>query len=153
MPDVRSIYRTALDAVADLHVRALLTTGRALEVDVLGGIPANVCVEAWIPQRDVMPRAAALVCHGGSGTLLGALAAGVPMVVVPVGADQPHNGRLVASAGAGLTLTKPDAGELRAAIQTVLDDPDLRRGARRIADEVATMPTIDNAVDLLLGLA
>jgi len=153
MPDQRSIYRTALDAVADLPVRALLTTGRALEIDRLGAIPANVWVEAWVPQRDVMPRAAALVCHGGSGTLLGALAAGLPMVVVPVGADQPHNGRLVASAGAGLTLTKPDAHELRAAIQTVLDAPDLRRGARRIADEVASMPTIDSAVDVLLALA
>src|SRR6185436_16936713 len=96
---LRSIYGTALAAVADLPVRALLTTGRGFDVSALGAIPVNVHVEAWVPQRDVLPRVAALVCHGGSGTLLGGLAAGLPMVVVPLGADQPHNGRLVAAAG------------------------------------------------------
>jgi len=148
----RSVYRTALDAVADLRVRALLTTGRGFDVGVLGEIPANVHVSEWIPQRDVLPHTAVLVCHGGSGTLLGGLAAGLPVVVVPVGADQPHNGRLVAAAGAGISLTKPDASALRAAIQTALDAPALRDSARRIADEIGAMPTIDAAIDELLGM-
>jgi UDP:flavonoid glycosyltransferase YjiC (YdhE family) len=153
MAHARSIYRTSLDAVADLPVRALLTTGRGLEASALGPSPANVHVEAWIPQRDVMPRAAALVCHGGSGTLLGGLAAGLPMAVLPLGADQPNNGRLVTAAGAGLNLDKPDASTLRDAIETLLEVPEFRRCARRIADEIAAMPTIDNAVDLLPGMA
>jgi MGT family glycosyltransferase len=150
---VRPVYRTSLDAVADLPVRALLTTGRGFEVGALGTIPGNVHVEAWVPQRDVLPRVAALVCHGGSGTLLVGLAVGLPMVIVPLGADQPHNGRLVAAAGAGLALTKPDAGALRAAIQRVLDAPELRLQARRLSAEIAALPTIDGAVDGLLGLA
>jgi UDP:flavonoid glycosyltransferase YjiC (YdhE family) len=148
---LRSIYGTALAAVADLPVRALLTTGRGFDLSALGTIPANVHVEAWVPQRDVLPRVAALVCHGGSGTLLGGLGAGVPMVVVPLGADQPHNGQLIAAAGVGLTLPKPDAAELRAAIQRVLDAPELRQRARQLAEEIAGMPTIDSAVDVLLG--
>jgi UDP:flavonoid glycosyltransferase YjiC (YdhE family) len=148
----RSIYRTSLDAIADLPVRALLTTGKGLEAEVLGAIPANVQVEAWVPQRDVLPHAAALVCHGGSGTLLGGLAAGLPMVIVPFGADQPHNAQLVAAAGAGLALSKPDASALRAAIQRVLDAPELRLQAQRLAREIAAMPTIDSAVDVLLGV-
>jgi UDP:flavonoid glycosyltransferase YjiC (YdhE family) len=147
----RSIYGTAVAAVADLPVRALLTTGRNFDAGVLGTIPANVHVEAWVPQRDVLPRAAALVSHGGSGTLLGGLAAGLPMVVVPIGADQPHNGRLIAAAGVGLTLTKPEAPELRAAIQRVLEAPELRQRARQLAEEIAAMPTIDDAVDAMLG--
>ncbi len=149
---IRSIYRTSLDAVADLPVRVLLTTGRGVDADALGAIPANVHVEAWIPQRDVWPHVAALVCHGGSGTLLGGLAAGVPMVVVPFGADQPHNARLVTQAGAGLAVTKPDASTLRAAIQRMLHTPELRVQARRIADDIAALPTIDDAVDVLLGM-
>jgi UDP:flavonoid glycosyltransferase YjiC (YdhE family) len=100
----------------------------------------------------VLPRVAALVCHGGSGTLLGGLAAGVPMVVVPQGADQPHNGRLIAAAGVGLTLPKPDAAALRAAVQRVLEVPELRQRARQLAEEIAGMPTIDDAVDVLLGM-
>jgi MGT family glycosyltransferase len=151
-PHLRSVYRTSLDAVADLPVRALLTTGRGLEPGALGSIPANVHVEEWIPQRDVFPRVAALVCHGGSGTLLGGLAAGLPMVIVPLGADQPHNGRLVAAAGAGLTLLNPDADALRAAVRTALDGPELRVQARRFAEEIAAMPTIDDVVDALVGL-
>jgi hypothetical protein len=59
MERFRSIYRVALDAVAELPVRALLTTGKGLEPGALGAIPANVHVEAWVPQRDVLPRAAA----------------------------------------------------------------------------------------------
>jgi UDP:flavonoid glycosyltransferase YjiC (YdhE family) len=148
----RSIYRMALDAVAELPVRALLTTGKGLDPASLGAIPANVHVEAWVPQRDVLPRAAALVCHGGSGTLLGGLAAGLPMVVAGMGADQPHNGRLVARAGAGLSLTKPDVGALRAAIQSVLETLSVRARAQKLADEIAAMPTIESAVDQLLEM-
>jgi UDP:flavonoid glycosyltransferase YjiC (YdhE family) len=152
-PHVRSIYRTALDAVAELPVRALLTTGRGLEAGVLGAIPANVHVEAWVPQSDVLPRAAAIVCHGGSGTVLGALAAGVPMVAVPMFADQPHNARRIAAVGAGLALSKPDARVLRAAIERVLADAEHRRVARRIAEEIATLPTADDVVDVLVAMA
>jgi UDP:flavonoid glycosyltransferase YjiC (YdhE family) len=148
----RSIYRISLDAVADLPVRALLTTGQNLDPGVLGAIPANVHVQAWIPQRDVFPRVAALVCHGGSGTLLGGLAAGLPMVVVPFGADQPHNANLVAAAGAALALSKPDASALRAAIEHVLAAAELRREAQRLASEIAALPTIDRAVEALLGM-
>jgi len=100
----------------------------------------------------VLPHAAALVCHGGSGTLLGGLAAGLPMVVAGMGADQPHNGRLVARAGAGLALTNPDAGALRAALQRVLETPSLRAQARKLADEIAAMPSIESAVDQLLEM-
>jgi UDP:flavonoid glycosyltransferase YjiC (YdhE family) len=147
----RSIYRTSLEAVANLPVRALLTTGQDLDPDVLGAIPPNAHVQAWVPQRDVFPHAAALVCHGGSGTLLGGLAAGLPLVIVPFGADQPHNAKLVAAAGAGLASSKPDAGALRAAIEKVLAAPELRREAQRLAGEIAALPTIERAVDVLLG--
>jgi len=74
------------------------------------------------------------------------------MVIVPLGADQPHNGRLVAAAGAGLTLIKPDADALRAAVQTALDRSALRLRARTFAEEIAAMPTIDDVVDAMVGL-
>jgi UDP:flavonoid glycosyltransferase YjiC (YdhE family) len=152
MADARSIYRTSLEAVASLPVRALLTTGPGIEHDMLGPIPANVRVEAWVPQRDVLPHVAALVCHGGSGTVTGALAAGIPLVVVPLGADQPENARRIAAAGAGIALPKPDAAALRGAIERVLADAELRRGAQKIAAEFAAMPTIERAIDALVAL-
>jgi UDP:flavonoid glycosyltransferase YjiC (YdhE family) len=149
----RAVYRTALDAVADLPVRALLTTGRGLPADVLGPVPGNVHVEAWVPQRDVLPRVSAVVCHAGSGTLVGTLAAGVPLVAFPLFADQPYNARRMEAVGAGLALTAPDASALGVAVQRVLAEPEFRAGARRMAEEIAGLPPIDGVVDLLVGLA
>jgi len=85
--------------VRGLPVRALLTIGRAADAAKLGPIPENVHVEQWVPQADVLGEAAALVCHGGSGTPFGALAAGLPIVFGPLFADQPVNARLVSAAG------------------------------------------------------
>ncbi|HEX3696906.1 MAG TPA: glycosyltransferase [Polyangia bacterium] len=152
-PALRGVYRTALDAIASLPVSALLTTGRGMEEGTLGAIPANVHVEEWVPQRDVMARAAAVVCHGGSGTVRGSLAAGVPMVVVPQGADQPHNARRIAAVGAGLALPGADAGILGAAVARVLAVADFGRAARRIADEIAALPSVETAVAAMVAMA
>ena len=63
MPEALSLYQTAIAAVAQLPVRALLTTGRGFDVHALGAIPANVRVEAWVPQAEVFPHTAVMVCH------------------------------------------------------------------------------------------
>jgi UDP:flavonoid glycosyltransferase YjiC (YdhE family) len=152
-PALRGVYRTALEAIANLPISVLLTTGRGMEEGTLGAIPANVHVEEWVPQRDVMARAAAVMCHGGSGTVRGSLAAGVPMVVVPQGADQPHNARRIAAVGAGLALPGADAGSLGAAVARVLAVADFRRAARRIADEIAAMPPVEAAVAAMVAMA
>ena len=152
-PAISSIYRTALEAMAGLPVRALLTTGRGMKEGTLGTVPANVHVEEWVPQNDVLAHAAAVVCHGGSGTVRGSLAASVPMVVTPLGADQPHNGRRVASVGAGIDLPGPDATTLRAAIERLLAEAAFRDAAHRIAEEIAALPPVDAAVPALVALA
>jgi len=153
MPHVRAIYRLALDAVAELPIRAVLTTGPALAADLLGAIPSNVQVEAWIPQRDVFAHAAAVLCHGGSGTVRGALAAGLPLVVLPIGADQPHNAERVAAVEAGIALSGPDVATLRAAVERVLVDPVLHAGAKNMSAELAALPPLEQAVDALIALA
>lgn len=153
LPEAQQLYPMAVAAVADLPVRALLTTGRGFDLGVLGKVPANVCVEAWVPQAEIFPHAAAMVCHGGSGTVLGGLAACVPQVVVPVGADQPLNAQSIAAIGAGLALNKPDAAALRAAIERLLAEAGFRNAARRVSREMFALRTVDNAVDALLELA
>jgi hypothetical protein len=159
------VYRTALQAVGDLDVRVLLTVGRIFEPSHLGPIPANVRVEAWVDQADVLPRADAVVCHGGSGTAFGAVAAGVPVVVVPLFADQFENGRRIAAAGAGLVVeAEPastdgsrrvvgakDALRITRAIEDVLGEPAYRRRARAIASEMAAVPTVDVVLASQLG--
>ena len=77
-------YRAAIEALGGLGVEALLTTGPHVDPDALGAVPDNLRVESYVPQAEVLGHAAVVLCHGGSGTLLGALAAGQPLVVAPL---------------------------------------------------------------------
>jgi UDP:flavonoid glycosyltransferase YjiC (YdhE family) len=144
---LHAAYRLALDAVADLPIRVLLTIGSDLPQESLGEVPPNVHVERFVPQDDVVPHAAAVLCHGGSGTVVGALAAGVPMVVAPMFADQPHNAARVAAIGAGLAMPTHDvtAAQLRAALTRVLQEASFREASQRIAREIVTLPPVDAA--------
>jgi len=159
------VYRSALAAVAGSAVRILLTVGHRFDVSELGPVPDNVHVEAWIDQAQVLDEADLVVCHGGSGTVFGALAAGVPVVVVPVFADQFENGRRVAAAGAGLiveaapersgaprpVITETDAPRIAATIEAALGTTTYAQHARRIARAMAATPTVDAVLDTLLG--
>ena len=143
MPWVAAVYAAALEALDGLPVRALLTLGAA-DLGLLGAVPANVHVETWVPQADVLAHADAVVCHGGSGTTLGALGAGRPLVIAPLFADQPYNGRRVQEVGAGVSVA-PDAAALRAGIETVLGNGSYRAAAARIADEMRGQRPVDEA--------
>ena len=107
-----------------------------------------------MPQRRVMPHASAMVCHGGFGTVRMALASGVPMVVLPLFADQPHNARRIAELGAGIALERGPGGidELAGAVEVLLDDSSYRTAAARIASEVRALPPVDAAPYVLRGL-
>ena len=74
------------------------------------------------------------------------------MVVAPLFADQPRNARRIAELGAGVAVLSPDASTLQAAIERVLSEPGIRESARRIATEMAAMPTIDEAVETLVAI-
>ena len=105
LPYFPALYRTAIDALAPLPARVLLTIGDRRDPEELGPLPPNVHVEEWVAQEAVAPHAAAIVGHGGHGTTLGALAHGVPLVVVPLfSVDQWANAAAVARAGAGVAL-------------------------------------------------
>ncbi len=149
------LYQAAIAQFADLPVRVLATIGRDREPAELGFLPLNVHVEQWVTQRDVMPHAAAMVGHGGFGTTRMGLSAGVPMVVVPSFADQPFNARRVAALGAGIALDgdTDGIGRLGDAVQVLLDDGCYRAAAQRIANDVATLPIVDEAPAYLADLA
>ena len=132
------VFRAALDAVADLPVRVLLTIGHRLDAEALGPIPHNVHVEPWIDQTDVFAVADLVVCHGGSGTTYGALDAGLPLVLVPIFADQFENARQVAAAGAAVIVDAPH--EIADGIEVVVQSERHRDRARAIAAEVAATP-------------
>jgi UDP:flavonoid glycosyltransferase YjiC (YdhE family) len=149
------LYRGAADALAEVDARVLITTGEGVDLRELGKLPRNVHVERWVPQAQVLSHAAAVVGHGGFGTTLGALAAGVPQVVLPLFADQPLHAKRVARIGAGVMLDGGPAAVawLAGAVTRVLADPGYRAAAAYVAADVASLPPVGEAVDLLSQIA
>jgi MGT family glycosyltransferase len=145
-------YAAAIDGAGAMEARVLFTVGAGADVDGFGRPPANVHIEPWVPQADVLAHAAAVVCHGGSGSTLGALAAGRPTVVVPLFADQPYNAARVEGTGAGIAVTSPTADGIRRAVETVLADGSYRTAAGRVAAEMRAHPPASAAVELIAGL-
>jgi MGT family glycosyltransferase len=144
-----ALFGGMLAAAADLPARVLMTVGRELDIDALGPLAPNVHVERFVPQADVFGHASLVVTHGGSGTTLGALAAGLPLVVVPLFADQPDNARRVEAVGAGVMAEPPG---IREAIETVLGEAKYERAAQRLAQEIAWLPSTDAAFDGTFGV-
>lgn len=146
---------TILDGLAGEPLDVLVTLGADGDPTALGPLPANVTVERFVPQADVLPRCAAVVHHGGSGTTFGALAHGLPQVVVPQGADNFRNAALLDGAGASRTVL-PEArtpAAVRTAVRDVLDEPRFAAAAQRLATEIDAMPTPEALADSLRDLA
>ena len=149
-----SLYRAVLDSLAELPVRVLVTVGEAADPAALGSLPPGVHVERFVPQDQVFGAATVMVTHGGSGSVLGALAAGLPLVVLPLFADQPRNAARVTALGAGTSVAggPPAAGQIGAEVAAVLDNPAYRIGAQRVADEIEALPTADQTAGMLAEL-
>ena len=153
--DVPDLFRAIIAGLRELPLSLIVTVGRDGDPAAFGPQPANVRIERYIPQSLLFPRCEAVVCHGGWNTVLGALAHGLPLVLLPLDADQPENAERCARLGVGRVLgpaaRTPEA--IRAAIRAVLDDPDYRANAARLRDEMAALPGPEHAVTLLEQLA
>ena len=138
-------FRAGLTALEEYDGVVIATTGRRLDPDELGPLPANAVVAEFVPQADVLERADLLVSHSGSGTMLGGLVHGVPQVALPRGTDQPQNAAVLAQAGAGIVVAPEDfaVDTIRAAVSEVTSDPSYRAAAERVRDEIAAMPDAD----------
>ena len=137
MSHEEELLQRAADALGRLPVRGLVTTGPAVDPAAIRA-PANVDVRRWVRHADVLPYCSAVLTHGGHGTVIKALAAGVPLVVAPLGRDQPDNAARVVRAGAGLRVSrKASAADLQKALGRVLEEPRFRTAARRMAATLA----------------
>ena len=90
-----------------MRVNVIATTGTDLDPAVFGPQPAHIAMAHFVPQALVLRHVDAVVCHAGSGTMLGALAEGRPIVALPMAADQFANAEQIVRTGAGLAV-RPD---------------------------------------------
>jgi UDP:flavonoid glycosyltransferase YjiC (YdhE family) len=149
------LFTRVLAGLRDLPVDLVVTVGRHIDPAQFGPQPAHVHIERHIPQASVLPHCDLVVSHGGSGSVVGALAYGLPMVLLPMGADQPRNAARCADLGVARVLDamRVTPESVREAVSAVLADPAYRRAAGRMRDEIAALPGPAHAVTLLERLA
>jgi UDP:flavonoid glycosyltransferase YjiC (YdhE family) len=131
-----------VEAFSDLDVDVVVTVGRDLDPASVSPRPGNVRVERYVPQHLLLARSSLLVSHAGSGAMLGAAAAGIPQLCLPVAADQFENADVVVAAGCGLALgpQQVDRDSVRDSVGRLLDGESFRSYASRVADEIREMP-------------
>jgi UDP:flavonoid glycosyltransferase YjiC (YdhE family) len=149
------LFETVLDGLRGEPLDVVMTVGPTNDPAALGPQPPNIRVHRFVPQSDILPYCSGVVTHGGSGSVLGALAHGLPLVVVPQGADQYKNASRIADAGAGIDLSRQDvtATAVRASVRRILADPAYAAAASQIRAEIAAMPGPEAAVAVLERLA
>lgn len=141
----------ALDALDVGIVVAVAAEQRPL----LGELPARAKVLESVPLHCVLPHCDLVVAHGGAGTILTGLAAGLPQLVVPQLIDHGFNAQRFTATGAGLSLTRDEAHPegLRAAVRALLDEPSYRKAAEEIRDDNARRPTPARVAEQLADFA
>jgi UDP:flavonoid glycosyltransferase YjiC (YdhE family) len=126
-----------IDTLAPLKARVLVTLGGSIKPGELRA-GANCVVVDSTPHSVVMRQAAAVVTHGGHGTVMRALLSRVPMLVIPHGRDQNDNAVRITARGAGLSLLPGASVDvIRAACVRLLNEPSFRAAAKQLGDPVA----------------
>ena len=143
-----------LGAQRRVDVDVVAAVGRLLDPAALGPQPDHVRIERWIVPSRLLPQCSAVVSHAGSGTVVGALAHGLPQVCLPMGADQPANAERVEALGLGRRLDPlaVDAVQVADTVARLLDDPAPARAAADLAASCRALPGPDEALGMVTAL-
>src|SRR5262245_23412359 len=149
------LFNRVLGGLRELPINLVVTVGPDVDPLELGPQPENVHIERYIPQAALLPHCELVVSHGGSGSVMGALAHGVPLIVLPLGADQPLNAARCEALGVGRTLDALTASPraIRDAVAGMLADPSYRQAAERFRAENSALPDPSSVVQLFERLA
>lgn len=155
--DFDRLIRPTIKVLAGRPDTLVIVTGGGRETSSLGVLPANVRAARYLPFDWLLPKLSALVTNGGYGTVMQALAAGVPIVAAGTTEDKPEVTARVAWTGAGIDLRtdRPEQEPLRQALEAVLTRPSYRAAAQRLAAEFATHDAwaiIDRTLAEVIGL-
>ena len=132
----------AIAALEERDVDVLVAVGPEGDPAALPRRSERVRIERFVDQARVIPLVDAVVHHGGSGTALAAMAAGLPQVVMPQGADQFQNAELLVTTGAARAFLPGMAEDVLAAhIDAALTDEEMKTASLKLAQEIAAMPS------------
>lgn len=148
------IFRAILRGLRDESVNLVVTIDD-FDPGQFGPQPPNVHIEHYLPQDSIFPFCSLVITHGGAGTVRTALAYGLPMVIIPIAADQPNNAQRCAELGVARVIPSdrhtPEA--IREAARAILGDQTYRQRAAALQQEMETLPGLVQVVALLERLA
>ena len=148
-----AFFRECFEAFRHMDARVIMSIGATVSEASLGPPPQNFTVQPYVPQLEVLQRAAVFVSHGGMNSVSESLYYGVPLVVIPQMSEQELVGRRVEGLGAGLYLakTKATAANLREAVERVLADERFRRQAAVVRESFLAAGGVTRAADAIVG--
>lgn len=148
------VFTAILEGLHDEAVNVVVTVGNDSDPAELGPQPGHIHVERFIPQAALLPHCDLVVNQGGTA-ILPILAHGLPLLILPQGANQFHNAESCTAAGVARTLLpgQVTAEAVRRDIRALLSEPSYGQRARHVAAEIAAMPTPAEGVGLLEQLA
>jgi UDP:flavonoid glycosyltransferase YjiC (YdhE family) len=150
--DQKELLQRLCDALGDMQVEALVTTGSSVDPASLT-VKGNTTVLRKVPHEAVLGEVDVLITHAGHGTVMAGATFGVPMLCLPMGRDQPLVAQRVAALGLGVMLDPGATVEqLQAAISDLLSDKSTRQRSRAFADQVAGNTRAGYAAELVEGL-
>ncbi|HTU45453.1 MAG TPA: glycosyltransferase [Bryobacteraceae bacterium] len=147
----RRVFEAIAQSCAELDAQLVLSLGGAGNVADFRDLPGAPLVVEFAPQLDLLERAALTITHAGLNTTLESLAAGVPLVAVPLNFDQFGVAARIRWTGTGdfIRLRKLTPDRLRALIQEVLTNPRYTEAARRMHDAIAATKGSERAADII----
>ena len=148
---VQDVFREIAQACQGLDAQLVISLGGGGKPEQVGPLPGNPLVVEYAPQLELLARAALSITHAGLNTVLESLSAGVPMVAVPVGNDQPGVAARVKWLRTGelLPLKRLRADRLRVLVKRVLEEESYRSQARRLMEEIKRVDGVQKAADLI----
>jgi UDP:flavonoid glycosyltransferase YjiC (YdhE family) len=155
MNTLPGLFEAIIEAVAGEPIEVVAAIGQDQDPARFGTPPPNVRIERYVPQIQVLAECAMFITHGGFNSTKEALRLGIPLVVIPIGGDQPYTAERVEALGLGRAVSpeERDPAVIRARVREVLGEPRYRTNAQRFSDEMQALPPISHAVSLVEQLA
>jgi MGT family glycosyltransferase len=149
------LYNAVASVAARLDAQVVLSLGGAQAVELPKDLPENLLVVPFAPQLEILKQAVLMITHAGMNSTLESLAAGVPMVAVPIAHDQHGVAARIEWTGTGVRVpaSECDSARLGNAVETVLGNATFRESARRFQRIIAEGNGLSRAADIIERVA
>jgi demethyllactenocin mycarosyltransferase len=146
-----NFFHIVMDAFRQEPYQVVMSVGQAADLAEFKDAPANFKIERFVPHARILPRASAVVHHGGFGIAQDTIYHGLPSVVVPVGQDLYENARRRTEAGVALRIpySKLHSQRLREAMLTILHDEQIKKETKHLQKKFLKMNAGKTGADLL----